>query len=109
MKGYFGSRAKVVGIPDSGDSAYARLFLDVYLDSTKPEGFRTEVTGRKGGSRQTLPEGAILRQQVAVTQSTDAKGKVISATPTPVDIWVGYERPEFVDAWEVRAFQAALK
>ncbi|RYZ85114.1 MAG: hypothetical protein EOP06_16835 [Proteobacteria bacterium] len=109
MKDYFGRRLKVVGIPNSGDSAYARLFLDVFLDSSKPNGFRTEVSSRVGRTRQKLPVGAIIREQVTATRSTDANGKILSATPTAIDVWVPYQFPDFGESWDARALEAALK
>ena len=108
LRQQLGARTKIFGIPESGDSAYARLFLDIYLDPSKPDGFRSEVAPRPGGSRQALPEGAILRQQVAVTRSTDASGKVISAIPSPVDVWIPYRYRHFDESWEAKVFKAAL-
>lgn len=108
LKDQLGRRVKIIGIPDSGDSAYARLFIDVYLDSSKPEGFRTEVSPREGGSRQKLPEGAILRQQVTATRSTNSKGKVLSATPLKIDVWVPYQYRHYDDTWEAKVFKKAL-
>ncbi|MES2854541.1 MAG: hypothetical protein V4692_01705, partial [Bdellovibrionota bacterium] len=108
MRDQLKKQVEVVGMYESGDSAYARLYLDVYLDPNAPGGFRTEVNSRKARTRQNLPDGALLRQQVAVTRSTDSKGRVISATPAPVDLWVPHESPQFGDEWEARAFKAAL-
>lgn len=108
LKDKLGSRVKLVGMPDSGDSAYARVYLDLYLDPSKPGGFRLEVAGRKGQTTQELPTGAILRHQVAVTRSTDMRGHVVSAKPTPVDVWVPIHYKEFDDSWEAKAFKAAL-
>ncbi|MEK7354848.1 MAG: S41 family peptidase, partial [Bdellovibrionota bacterium] len=108
LKDKLGSRVKLVGMPDSGDSAYARLYLDLYLDASKPEGFRLEVTGRKGQTKQQLPEGAILRHQVAVTRSTDLRSHVMSAIPTRVDEWIPIRYREFDASWEAKVFKAAL-
>lgn len=108
IKQQLGTRAKLFGTPDSGDSAYARLYLDVYLDSTRPEGFRTEISPRPPRTKQLLPEGALLRQQITATRSTDAKGRVISALPTPVDVWIPYHYRHYDESWEDRVFKAAL-
>lgn len=108
LKDQLGKRAKIVGMPDSGDSAYARLFVDLYLDSAKPDGFKIEVSPRVGRTRQNLPEGAILRQQVTATRSTTSKDKVISATPVPVDVWVPYQYRHYDDTWEAKVFKKAL-
>ena len=109
MKNKLGDRVKIIGVPDSGDSAYARLFVDVYLDPKNPQGFRTEIAPRQGRTRQKLPPGAILRQQVSATRSTDQNGNVVSAIPTPVDVWIPYPYHSTEDPWEVKIFKAALK
>lgn len=108
VKNQFGKRAKLFGMPDSGDSAYARLYLDVYLDSSDPDGFRTEVSPRPGRTRQNLPAGALLRQQITATRSTDAQGRVISALPTPIDVWIPYRYRHYDGTWESKVFNAAL-
>jgi len=109
MKDQLGKSVKLVGFPDSGDSAYARLFVDVYLDSSNSSGFRIHVSPRPGGTNQNLPDGAILRQQVAATRSTDSKGKIISSTPTKVDILIPYRSSNYDDSWATSVFKAALK
>ena len=109
MKNELNKRVKLIGTPDSGDSAYARLFLDVYLDNNSPEGFRIEVSPRVGRTRQNLPEGAMLRQQITATRSTDSKGRIISATPSPTDKWVPYRYRNYDDSWESKVFKVALK
>lgn len=109
IKNQLGKRAKLFGIPDSGDSAYARLFIDVFLDDTATDGFRMEISPRPGRTRQNLPDGAFLRQQITATRSTDSKGKVISARPTNVDIWVPYRYRHYEDSWEALVFKAALE
>jgi hypothetical protein len=109
MKDQLGKRVKLVGFPDSGDSAYARLFIDVYLDSANNSGFRVQVSPILGGARQNVPDGAILRQQVTATRSTDSRGKLTSATPTKVDIWIPYLYRQYDDSWESLVFKAALK
>ncbi len=108
MRDQLGARVKTVGLPDSGDSAYARLYLDLYLDSALPGGFRTAVSPRAGRTRQDLPAGAVLRQQVAVTRSTDSRGRVISARPNKIDVWIPFEYRHYDKSWESKAFEAAL-
>jgi hypothetical protein len=109
MKDQLGKRVKLVGFPDSGDSAYARLFIDLYLGNSNSSDFRLQVSPIEGAIRQNLPDGAILRQQVTATRSTDSKGKLISATPTTVDIWIPYRYRHYDDSWESLVFKAALK
>lgn len=108
IKNQLGKRAKLFGMPDSGDSAYARLFLDVFLDDTVTDGFRIEISPRPGRTRQNLPDGAFLRQQITATRSTDSKGKLISAKPTNADVWVPYRYRHYDDSWEAKVFKAAL-
>jgi hypothetical protein len=108
FKDQLGKRVKTVGLPDSGDSAYARLYLDVYLDNQNPEGFRVEIAPRPGRTRQMLPENAIMRQQITATRSTTSKGKVISAIPTKIDIWIPYRYRDFDEPWTTKVFNAAL-
>lgn len=109
MKDQLGKRVKLVGFPDSGDSAYARLYLDAYLDNASVDGFRMQVSPRPGGTRQNVPERAILRQQVTATRSTDALGRVLSATPTETDFWIPYRYRQFEDSWESLVFKTALE
>jgi hypothetical protein len=108
MKDQLGKRVKLVGFPDSGDSCYSRLFIDVYLDSSNSSGFRIQVSPRQGGTRQNLPDGAILRQQVTATRSTDSRGKIISAIPTKVDVLIPYRYRYYDDSWESLVFKAAV-
>jgi hypothetical protein len=81
-------RAAFFGMPDSGDSTYGRIYLDVYLDTSTPKGFRTETAGRPGQSSADLPPGGIIRQIVSVTKSTDKNGKVVSGVPMKMTGWV---------------------
>lgn len=108
LKSELKNRTQVIGIPDSGDSAYARLYLDLYIDSKNPDGFRIEVSERVGRTNQDLPEGALLRQQVTATRSTSSSGVVISAIPTPVDVWIPYRYRHFDESWESKVFKAGL-
>lgn len=101
--------AKIIGLPDSGDSAYARLFVDIYLDFKSQDGFRLEVSSRKARTNQKLPEGALLRQQVSATRSTDSKGKLLSGRPRYVDEWVAPVYRSYLGSWESQVFKAALK
>ncbi len=109
LKDKLGKRAKLVGMPDSGDSGYARLYVDVYLDSTKPEGFRITTSSRQPLSRQRLPEGALLRQQVSATRSTDEHGRIVSAQPAVVELWTPHRYKQSDDQWMAAAFEMALK
>ena len=109
LKDKLGKRAKLVGMPDSGDSGYARLFLDVYLDPTKPEGFRITTSSRQPLSRQRLPEGALVRQQVSATRSTDEHGRIVSAKPAEVELWTPRSYKQTDDQWMAAAFAMALK
>jgi hypothetical protein len=108
LKNKIGKRVKIVGFPDSGDSAYARLFLDLYLTKEAP-GYKTVVVARPGRTKQMLPDGAVLRQQVTVTRSTDEKNRIISAIPTMPEVWVPNRFHNFDDTWEATVFKEALK
>jgi hypothetical protein len=108
LKDQLGKRVKLLGVGDSGDSAYARLFLDVYLDENSHEGFRVEVSGRTGSTQQKLPDGAMFRQQITATRSTTKQGKILSATPSKVDQWISYKYRDYDDTWEASLFKAAL-
>lgn len=102
-------KVRVLGFPDSADSAYARVYLDAALDKDSPEGFKLTVLGRPGRTDQELPKGALFRQQVSVTRSTDSKGKVISGIPVHVDEWITKRFHYSDDPWETQVFKAALK
>lgn len=106
MKNRFLARAKVVGFPESGDSAYARLYVDIL---SKGGTYTVSSAARAGRTKQVLPEDTLLRQQVTVTRSTDASGAILSARPTMPDIWVPYRYVQPNESWDVQVFQAALK
>ena len=103
-----GDRVAFYGVPDSGDSAYGRVYLDVYLDPASKEGFRTRISPRPGSTIATLPEGAILRQSISVTRSTDSKGKIVSGIPMTVDHWVLRTYEQYDDDWNAAVVKAAL-
>jgi hypothetical protein len=101
-------QVKFVGFPDSADSAYARVYLDAMLDDQAPHGFKLRVLGRPGGTKQELPSGALFRQQVSVTRSTDRNGKVISGIPVGLDVWIPRQYRYSGEEWETLAFKKAL-
>lgn len=109
IKDKIGPRAKLVGMPDSGDSGYARLYVDAYLDPTATDGFRIATSARQPQSRQRLPDGAFVRQQVSATRSTDENGKIVSAIPATVEEFVVWEYKMSDEQWLHKAFEIAIK
>ncbi|PIU01083.1 MAG: hypothetical protein COT74_00840 [Bdellovibrionales bacterium CG10_big_fil_rev_8_21_14_0_10_45_34] len=108
LKDKLKSRVRILGFPDSGDSTYGRLLIDVFLTSEVP-GYKIVISPRQPQSTQKLPKNALLRQQVAVTRTTDEKGKVFSGIPVMPDVWVPKRYRHFDDTWEATVFQEALK
>jgi hypothetical protein len=104
----FGGRARTYGEPDSGDSTYSRLFLDVFLDAKDPRGFRTRLSPYDGRGARNLGE-AFYRLIVSVTRSTDAHGRVISGIPQKIDVPLLPRWDEAPEGWAARVFAEALK
>jgi len=109
MKDVLKDRVKFYGMPDSADSAYGRVYIDVYLDSSAKDGFRLQVSPRPGATLATLPQGAIARQAVSVTRSTDKNGKVISGIPMEMDGWVPQKYHYFDENWKTSVLKRALE
>ena len=103
----FKNRVRTFGEPDSGDSTYARLYLDVFLDARAPHGVRTKVRPFDSRHAQDL-DGAIYRQIVSVTRTTDGRGRVISALPQKIDVPVPSRWDQSEDDWSASVFAKAL-
>lgn len=100
-----GKRVKIYGIPDSGDSAYARLTLAISPSKT---GVTTQVLAMKKARRPDNPEPWV-RQVVAVTRSTSKTGAILSGKPQKVDKWVPKLWNQSEDDWSAKVLGAALK
>lgn len=99
-------RVRTFGEPDSGDSTFARLFLDVIPDPADPRGFRTRVRNYHSNPREL--GDALFRQIVSVTRSTDARGRVISGVPQRIDVRVPARWDQSEEQWSAAVFAAAL-
>jgi|GEM_PF-3524559 len=109
FKDVLGDRVKFYGMPDSADSAYGRVYIDLFLDPSAKEGFRLKVSPRPGATLGTLPQGAIARQAVSVTRSTEKNGKVISGIPMKMDGWVPQKNHYSDENWETSVLKRALE
>jgi hypothetical protein len=98
-------RARLFGLPDSGDSTFSRLA--VLVSPTADGGVLTEIGPRKRATHVSSPEPWV-RQIVSVTASTDAAGTVISGEPQPVDTWVPRLHDESDEVWAAKVLAAAL-
>jgi hypothetical protein len=94
-----GPRTRYFGFPDSGDSAFSRANVDLSLSPTG------EVRVEVASDAAPLPDwskGALLRQRVSVSRSTDASGKVLSGKPRPLTAFIAPRAEESADAWVAR-------
>ncbi len=105
MKEHLGNRTKFYGVPDSGDSTYSRLTI---LLSPTRNGFSTKLAGLDKANKPDTPEDW-FRQKVAVTRSTDSRGRVLSATPQKMDKWVPRLWSQTHDQWLTEVFKVAIK
>jgi hypothetical protein len=105
MRRELGARARLYGIPDSGDSAFSRLA--VLVSPTARGEVLVEIGPRKRATNVSSPEPWV-RQIVSVTVSTDAAGRVVSGEPQPLDGWVPRLYDESDDAWAAKVLRAAL-
>jgi hypothetical protein len=108
LKDQLGPRVKIFGFPDSGDTAFARVFIDVRLNAKSKDGFDLLVTARLPNTLQAIDENLLARQSVSITQTTDKDGKVISGVPTHVDQLVARTYKRDATPWETRVLDAAL-
>ena len=69
--------AQLYGFSHAADYAYSRLRIDVIRDDHTLDGFVLRVSPQ----RANFPSDVIVSQDVAVSLSTDEKGKVVSGKP----------------------------
>jgi hypothetical protein len=109
FKHHLPKQVQTYGHPDSGDTSYARVYIDVVLNTKLKKGYEIIINPRPGRTSQDLPKGTLLRQAVPVTVSTDENGKIISATPTEIDIWVPFRYQDGWQKWKVEVVKAAIQ
>lgn len=102
LKDKLKGRTRLHGIPDSGDSNNARIYVDLYPD-------KVVTAPRLPQSKSILPANAIARQTVTVTRTTTKKGFVLSGIPTRVDNWITEKFHHSDNPWEAQALLEALK
>lgn len=84
LKEKFGARAKFYGHPQSADTAYARLTINIHLDPNARDGFRLEIVPLFDPSSNEV----FMSQTIVVSRSTTADGSVVSGVPVPLDGFV---------------------
>ena len=107
LKNALKGRVVLMGIPDSGDSTYARAYIDGGL-SRKSLFYEVSVTSRPGGNRAKVRIGFVFRQAVSISRSTDENGEIISALPQRLDRFVGTRWDESPDEWAAGLIKVAL-
>lgn len=91
MKHVLKDRVKFVGQPDNGDSTYGRVLVAVKLTSENAKGYEITIYPRHSGQRAEAKDGTLFEQAVSVTRSTDKDGKIVSAIPQKMDVWVPFK------------------
>ncbi len=100
------NRVSTFGIPDSADSAYARLTLG--LDLTKENKIKTEVVSLNEFKVMTK-DSPWVREAVCVSRTTDRKGNILSGKPMRVDTWVPKKWNQTDDQWIALVLLQALR
>lgn len=85
MKHYLNDRVKFVGIPDSGDSTYARAGIEGHISNQSPFNHTTVIPQVSMENNFNDPNH-LFTQFVSVSRTTDEKGTVISTVPQIMDI-----------------------
>ena len=85
LKDLYKERAKIVGLPDSADTNFARVLVSVW--NRKPGESNYPISIRPFGRP---PEGGepIFSEAIAIGQTVDAKGTVLAGKPIVPDILV---------------------
>ncbi|WP_189052623.1 PDZ domain-containing protein [Aliidongia dinghuensis] len=95
-----GPRAAAYGLPDSGDSNFARLPLKLFYRGGK---WNTAI-----GAGSIPNEKPIAIANVMVTRTTESDGRVISGKSLPVRVTVKRRWNDTANSWAERALHAAL-
>lgn len=107
MKKYLKDRVQFAGVPDSGDSTFARAFLEGGIDHSK-KGFFLRTIARKHSSRATTSQGALFQQVVSISRSTDEDGTIISGRPQKMDFFISPRWSESPDDWVHRVLTTVI-
>jgi hypothetical protein len=99
-------RARLFGLPDSGDTAFSRLA--VLVSPTASGKVLVEVGPTRRATNVSSPEPWV-RQLVSVTVSTDAHGTTVSGVPERLDAWVPRAFSDSDDAWAAKVLEVALR
>ena len=108
MKNVLKDRVKFVGQPDDGDSTYGRVLLSVKLNPKSPKGYDMFINPRHSGQRAEAKDGLVFEQAVSVTRSTDKDGKIVSALPQKVDLWIPFKWDTDWNDWQNEAILKAV-
>lgn len=92
--------ARVVGLPDNGDTTFSRLQVHFGFDAKG-----VPVTAVEDATAITHPVG---RFTVAATRFHDDRGNILSAKPLMPDLVVPRSWKQSGDAWALEAIKAAL-
>ncbi len=106
LKNALKERVVFIGIPDSGDSTYARAYVDGGF-TLKPPFYEVSVSSRPGGTTAKAKNGFVFRQAVSISRSTDETGKIVSGIPQKMDRFVGTRWEESPDEWVARLIKVA--
>ena len=99
-------RVTTYGMPDSADSAYARLTLG--LNIADGENIETLVLSLKT-FKEKKPDSPWVREAVSVSRSTDSKGKILSGIPMRVDHWISRSWTQTSDEWAKQVLDKAIE
>ncbi len=98
MKNYLKERLFVAGIPDSGDSTYARAYIQGALLDKAPF-YQVTTTPQAHGSHARANFSGVFQQAVSISMSTNARGEIISGRPLSVNLFLAPTWQQTPDEW----------
>ena len=104
FKNALGNRVRIIGLPDSGDTTYARATLAVWA---RPSADLKFITTREP-YRPFEQEKPILEQVISIAETLDQRGNVISGKPMVPDVLIPFNGID-MDAWHRLVLAEALK
>lgn len=102
VKEQLGNRVTVAGQPQSADTAYSRVMIQLQLDPSSPKGYRTVVENHLGKAKIS----ALLTQTVSVGRSVTKEGVEVSGIPLAVNRFVPWTFEYNESTWRAFAVQS---
>ncbi|MEZ4741052.1 MAG: hypothetical protein R3B45_01150 [Bdellovibrionota bacterium] len=89
IKDELADKVKIIGIPQSADTAYARVALDIY---GSPNNLGEYIKLRSIYAE--VPEDVLFSQTISIARSVTEDGEMVSGVSEPLDQFVPYSFEE---------------